>query len=83
MISRDALERHKMADSGPMPKTPRRTEVSMSIRVRPDVAEEVRANAAAARRSLNREVELYIEEALERRRRARAQEQQQDDRPPG
>jgi predicted HicB family RNase H-like nuclease len=51
-----------------MPKTPRRTEVSMSIRVRPEIAEEVRANAAAARRSINREVELYIEEALERRR---------------
>lgn len=43
----------------------------MSIRVPPDVAAEVRANAAAARRSLNREVELYIEEALERRRRQR------------
>lgn len=52
-----------------MPRTPRRTEVSMSIRVRPEIAEEVRANADANRRSINREVELYIEEALERRRR--------------
>ena len=46
--------------------------MAFSIRVRPEVAEEVRANAAAARRSLNREIELYVEEALERRRRERA-----------
>ena len=44
----------------------------MSIRVPPDVAEEVRTNAAASRRSINREVELYIEEALARRRQQRA-----------
>jgi hypothetical protein len=43
----------------------------MSIRVPPDVAAEVKANAAAARRSINREVELYVEEALERRRQQR------------
>ena len=42
--------------------------MAFSIRVRPEVAEEVRANAAAARRSLNREIELYVEEALARRR---------------
>jgi hypothetical protein len=55
-----------------VPRTPRREEVAFSIRVRPEVAEEVRANAAAARRSLNREIELYVEEALARRRRDRA-----------
>jgi len=60
-----------MADSAAMPRTPRRDEVAFSIRVRPEVAEAVRANAAVARRSINREIELYIEEALERRRRAR------------
>ena len=54
------------------PKAPRRAEHATSIRVRPEVAEEVRANAAAARRSLNREIELYVEEALARRRRGRA-----------
>jgi hypothetical protein len=56
-----------------VPRTPRRDEVAFSIRVRPEVAAAVRANAAAARRSLNREIELYIEEALERRRRERSE----------
>jgi hypothetical protein len=49
--------------------------VAFSIRVRPEVAAAVRANAAAARRSLNREIELYIEEALERRRREREEQE--------
>jgi hypothetical protein len=64
-----------------VPRTPRRDEVAFSIRVRPEVAAAVRANAAAARRSLNREIELYIEEALERRRRER--EDQEGPQQPG
>lgn len=58
-----------MADSPAMPKTPRRDEVHFSIRVLPEVAEVIRAMAAAGRRSFNREIELLIDEAIEARRR--------------
>jgi hypothetical protein len=58
-----------MADSGAMPKVPRRPEVHFSIRVRPEVAQAIREAAEAGRRSLNREIELLIDEALEQRRR--------------
>jgi hypothetical protein len=47
----------------------RRDELAFSVRVRPEIAEKVRRNAAAARRSINRELELYVEEAVERRER--------------
>jgi len=58
-----------MADSVAVPRTPRREEVAFSVRLRPEVAEAVRANAAVARRSVAKELELYVEEGLERRRR--------------
>ena len=60
-----------MADSAPMPRTPRRTEIRLSIRVTPEVYEALRGEVEQSRRSLNREVEVLIDEALAARRWAR------------
>jgi hypothetical protein len=68
MIKCAASEQSEMADYGLVPKTPKRPEVAFSVRVRPEVAVALREQAAANRRSINREIELYIDEALERRR---------------
>ena len=62
-----AAETATVANSGAMPKTPRREEVHFSIRVRPEVARAIREAATLARRSFNREIELLIEEGLEAR----------------
>jgi hypothetical protein len=55
--------------------------VAFSIRARPDVASELRAVAAAERRSVNKQIELMLEEWL-RQRRERG-EAPRDGRPPG
>jgi hypothetical protein len=62
-----------MANSGVVPRTPRRVDTPFTLRLVPELAAEVRANAAAARRSIAKELELYVEEALERRRREQEQ----------
>lgn len=59
----------QVAHSGEMPRTPRREEVPISIRVKPEVYDAIKAGAAEGRRSINRHVELLIDEALEARRR--------------
>ena len=53
--------------------------MAFSIRVRPDVAAEVKAIAAAERRSLNKQIEVMLDDWLQRRR----EQEQRDDRPPG
>jgi hypothetical protein len=57
-----------MAHSAVMPRGPRRTEVQLSLRVTPEMYEAIKAVAAAERRSINRQLELMIEEWLRRRR---------------
>jgi len=54
--------------------------VKVTLRVRPEVYEAAKEVAAAERRSLNRQLEVFIEAALEQRRR---EQEQRDDRPPG
>jgi hypothetical protein len=50
-----------------MPRTPRRVEVQISLRVTPEVYEAIKAVAAAEKRSVNRQLELMIEDWLRRR----------------
>ena len=69
-----------MAQCAEMPRTPRREEVAVSIRVKPEVYEAIKAGAAEGRRSINRQIELLIDLALEQQARER---EQRDDRPPG
>jgi hypothetical protein len=52
-----------------MPRTPRRVEVQISLRVTPEIYEAIKAVAAAEKRSINRQLELMIEDWLQRRER--------------
>jgi hypothetical protein len=45
--------------------------VQLSLRVTPEMYEAIKAVATVERRSINRQLELMIEEALEQRRRER------------
>ena len=52
-----------------MPRTPRRVEERFALRLTPDLARSVREIAAAERRSVNKQLEVWIEAAVRRWRR--------------
>ena len=49
-----------------MPKTPRRVEERVALRLTPDLARRVREIAEAERRSVNKQLEVWIEAAVRR-----------------
>jgi hypothetical protein len=52
-----------------MPRTPRRVEERFALRLTPDLARSVQEIAAAERRSVNKQLEVWLEAAVRRWRR--------------
>jgi hypothetical protein len=61
-----------------MPRTPRRVEVQISLRVTPETFRALKAAAVEEGRSLNKQLERVLEEWLRRREREREREGQAD-----
>ena len=49
-----------------MPRKPRRVEERFALRLPPELARRVREIAEAERRSVNRQIEVFLEEAIRR-----------------
>jgi hypothetical protein len=68
-----------------MPRTPRRVEERIALRLPPDLARRLRDIAEFEKRSINRQVEQFVEEGVRRWEQAHpeAEQAQGNDRPPG
>ena len=66
MTLRTRHRAEKWHPDGSMPRTPRRVEERIALRLPPELARLVREIAEAEKRSVNRQVELFVEEAVRR-----------------
>ena len=80
MVPQKPATRQKWQHRGAMPRTPRRVEDRIALRLPPELARRVREIAEAEKRSVNRQLELWIEAAIRDWEREHPRPGQADDR---